>query len=64
MSHQRTQPFSETNEGLQRDTSASITPTCIDYEVRTSEFKKISTRKKQISLFEYLPLAFQTKYDT
>lgn len=64
MSSNGNRPFPQGNEGLSSVESNINTPTCDTYEIRMSETQRIQTRKKQTSLFEYLPLAFQTRYDT
>ena len=57
-------PFSNRNEGSTSVTSSGDTPTCDAYEVRMPTPQRAHTRKKQTSLFEYLPIEFQTRYDT
>ena len=63
MSFQSSEPFPREDQGLPSASQGDSINASSSYEVCLSNPKRPSKPKKQTSLFSYLPLEFQTRYD-
>ena len=64
MSSTQAKPFPREDEGLPSISPVGNAHVYSQIDVRLSEPKHPRKPKRQTSLFSYLPLAFQTRYDT